>query len=185
MKSKSDSDKSWIVIIIFISVLISMIFSFISEVTLAGAGYIVSFVILVLFIVLGIVFDIIGVAATSAVEAPFHSMASHGERGAAEAIRLIRNADKVSSICNDVIGDICGVMSGATSAVIVAKLALGFGIRTLPLQILISGLVAGFIVGGKAVGKTAALKNNVRILLAVGKVINTAGRIFGKKRGKG
>ena len=185
MRSKSDSYGRWVLLIVVISVVVSMACSVISEVALAGAGYTVAFIILALFIVIGIVFDIVGVAATSAVETPFHSMASHGETGAAEAISLIRNAEKVSSICNDVIGDICGVMSGATSAIIVANIASDFGIQSFFMQVLISGIVAGIIIGGKAVGKAASIKNNVRIVLTTGKIIHRVNRIFKRKRGKG
>ncbi len=43
-------------------------------------------VIVVVFIGLGIVFDIIGVAVTAADAKPFHSMAAHREKGAKEAL---------------------------------------------------------------------------------------------------
>ena len=36
----------------------------------------------------------------------------------------IRNAGRVSSFCNDVIGDICGVISGSAAAVISARVLL-------------------------------------------------------------
>ena len=63
-----------------------------------------AFVVLACFILLGIVFDIIGVAVTAADERPFHSMAAHRTPGAREALGLIRKANKVSSFCNDVVG---------------------------------------------------------------------------------
>ncbi len=50
------------------------------------------------FILIGIVFDIIGVSVTVAEERPFHSMAAHGEKSASCAMQLIRNAEKVSSV---------------------------------------------------------------------------------------
>ena len=83
-----------------------------SEGALDGAGLPVAFGVLVCFIGLGIVFDIIGVAVTAADERPFHSMAAHKTPGAREALGLIRRANKVSSFCNDVVGDICGIISG-------------------------------------------------------------------------
>ena len=39
---------------------------------------------------------------------------------------LIRNAGKVSSFCNDVIGDISGVISGTASALIVFNITKEF-----------------------------------------------------------
>ena len=80
----------------------------------ALSGLLLALLILALFIGLGILFDIIGVAVTAADPRPFHSMAAHKEKGAKEALKLLRNADRVSSVCNDVVGDICGIVSGAT-----------------------------------------------------------------------
>ena len=52
--------------------------------------------VLAVFIGLGIVFDMIGVAVTAADPRPFHSMAAHKEKGAKEALVLLRNARQVS-----------------------------------------------------------------------------------------
>lgn len=179
MKPKSGG--KWVLTIIFMSIVISMVFSILSESVLSGAGYAVAFSVLAVFIIVGTLFDILGVAVTSASEAPFHSIASHGERGAAEAITLLRNAEKVSSVCNDVVGDICGIMSGATSAVIVANLAFDFGMQGMYLQVLVSGLVAGLTIGGKAVGKGIAIANSTSIVLFVGKAISWIFGIFRRK----
>ena len=175
---KSKTDVSWVIKIIITSIVISMAFSLISEAALSGAGYIVAVIVLAVFVVIGVVFDIIGVAVTSAQEAPFHSMASHREKGASEAIKLLRNAEKVSSICNDVVGDICGIMSGATAAVIVANIASDLGYGGMVFQILLSGLVAGLTIGGKAVGKTIAMNNNTEIVLFCGKIAAGVKRLF-------
>jgi hypothetical protein len=82
---------------------------------------------LLFFIILvGIVFDIVGIAATAAQEAPFHARASRRLLGAKKSIWIVRNADKVASFCNDVVGDICGTVSGAVGASIVFSLAKYF-----------------------------------------------------------
>ena len=78
-----------------------------SGAVLEDAGYVSATLILLLFILLGIMFDIIGVAVTAANPKPFNSMAAHRVKGAKEALYLIRNAEKVASFCNDVVGDIC------------------------------------------------------------------------------
>ena len=100
---------------------------------------------------------------------------------AAEAIRLIRNAEKVASICNDVVGDISGIISGATSALIVTKLVSDFSLPNLIMQLIISGLVTGATVGGKAAGKALAINNSTKIVLDAGKLISFFKRLFGKK----
>jgi len=171
-KSKVKTDYKWVIRIILVSVAASMGFTFASTEILGRAGNVVAFLVLVIFIIIGIVFDIIGIAATAAQEAPFHSMATHRERGATEALRLIKNAGKVSSFCNDVVGDVSGIVSGATAALITAKLVQGIATTSILPQLLISGAVAGLTIGGKAAGKAVALNNSTRIVLRVGKLIN-------------
>lgn len=179
MKTKTNS--RWFVKIILISMCVSMAFTFASSEILGSAGYVMAFLVLAVFILLGISFDIIGVAVTAASTAPFHSMAAHKERGAVEALRLIRNAEKVSSVCNDVVGDIAGIISGTTSALIVAKLMTDLSTQNILIQLGVSALVTGATVGGKAVGKTVAMSNSTRIVLGVGKLIYYKDRLFQKK----
>ena len=179
MKTKTNS--RWLIKIIIASIFISMIFTFASTKILGSAGYIVAFLVLAVFIVLGIVFDIIGVAVTAASIAPFHSMAAHKESGAVEAIRLIRNAEKVSSICNDVVGDISGIISGSTSALIVARVMIDLSTQNILIQLGITALVTGVTVGGKAAGKTFAINNSTKVVLDVGKLIHLKNKVFEKK----
>jgi len=132
----------------------------------------VAFLILLAIVLIGIVFDTIGVAVTSADEKPFHSMAARKVPGAQEAIRLLRNAERVSSICNDVVGDICGVVSGSASATIAAQVLKQFDFTWPQLvSLLMSALVAGLTVGGKAIGKTFAINSCTVIVQSVGRVI--------------
>ena len=153
------------------TVIISVVFTLVSAEALDGAGYFTAIGALLLFIAIGIVFDIVGMAVTSASEAPFHSMASHRERGAKEALRLIKNADKVASVCNDVVGDIAGIVSGTTSAVIVTNLVKDLHAGNLVLQLAFSGTVAGLTIGGKALGKVTARRQSTKIVLLVGKIV--------------
>ena len=118
-KGKGEGRFRWAIQVFFLSVVLSAVLSLASEEALDGAGMALAFVVLACFILLGIVFDIIGVAVTAADERPFHSMAAHKTPGAREALGLIRKASKVSSFCNDVVGDICGIISGSTAAIIV------------------------------------------------------------------
>ena len=120
----------------------------------------------------GIIFDIIGVAVTSADEKPFHSMAARKIPGAKESIKLLRNAERVSSICNDVVGDICGVVSGSASATIAVQVMQHFTFsakQMIPLAM--SAMVAGLTVGGKAIGKTFAVHSCTSIVYGVGKLL--------------
>jgi CBS domain containing-hemolysin-like protein len=181
---KTKTNKRWFIKIILISMFVSMAFTFASSEILGSAGYVMAFLVLAVFIFLGIVFDTIGVAVTAASAAPFHSMAAKKEPGAAEGLRLIRNAEKVSSICNDVFGDISGIISGTTSSLIVARLMKDFSTQNILLQLSVSAVVTGLMIGGKAVGKTLAINNSTRIVLDVGKLIhlkNNALSLISKK----
>ena len=169
---KKKTNFRWLIKIVLISVAATMVFTLASTEVLGRAGYFVAFAVLAVFIIIGIAFDIIGVAVTAAAEAPFHSMAVHRERGAVESLRLIRNADKVSSFCNDVVGDVSGIVSGSTAALIAARLMQGLGTENLMVPLLISGAVTGLTIGGKAVGKTLAINNSTMIAHKTGRLLN-------------
>ena len=126
---KEHNHYRWALTAFVMAVALSGLLSLSSEAILENADLLLALLILALFIGLGILFDIIGVAVTAADPRPFHSMAAHKEKGAKEALKLLRNADRVSSVCNDVVGDICGIVSGATGAVIVARLQKGLNLR--------------------------------------------------------
>ena len=171
-EKKEKSYARWVLTIFLVTILISGFISLISEEIMAASGMAVAFVILLAIIMVGIVFDIIGVAVTSADEKPFHSMAARKVPGAREAINLLRNAERVSSICNDVVGDICGVVSGAASATIAAQILHNFTFSwPRVVGLVMSALVAGFTVGGKAIGKTFAINSSTAIVHGVGKII--------------
>jgi CBS domain containing-hemolysin-like protein len=154
------------------AVALSAVLSLASESMLDGAGVVIAVLILAAFIGLGIVFDIIGVATTAADPKPFHSMAAHKEKGAKEALYLLRNANKVSSVCNDVVGDICGIVSGATGAVIVTQLQQAFNTRTVLISVGVTALISGLTIGGKALSKTFAMKQSKRVVYLVGRVMH-------------
>ena len=153
------------------SIALATVFTLLSTAALETAGYVLAFGVLFIFILIGIVFDMIGVAVMSADETPFHSMASRGGPGAKEAIRLIKNADRVSNICNDVVGDITGIISGTTMAVIAARLVWDFHLPGLAVNLAISAVVIGLTIGGKALGKGSAIRGSNRIVYITAKFI--------------
>ena len=178
----------WVVTIFLVTIVISGVISLVADEIMSRSGMITAFAILLVIILIGILFDIIGVAVTSADETPFHSMAARKVPGAQESIRLLRNASKVGSICNDVIGDVCGVVSGSASAtiaaLIISKVDIGWP-RIVTLAM--SALVAGATVGGKALGKSFAMNSATVIVHSVGRIIFALHHIpelFGKKKNK-
>lgn len=171
-KEEKKKTRHWVTTIFFVTILVSACISFLSDLVMENSNMAVAFVILLLIIVIGIVFDIVGMAVASADEKPFHSMAAKKVPGAQESIRLLRNAERVSSICCDVVGDICGVVSGAASATIalqvIAKLQFGWPDA---ITLAMSSLVAALTVGGKAVGKGLAVNSSTSIVYLTGQLI--------------
>lgn len=161
----------WIPKIFIMSIAISAVFSLVSSNVLNGAGYVIAFLLLAVFIMVGILFDVVGVSVTAAEERPFHSMAAHGEKSAVRALKMIRNAEKVGSVCNDVVGDISGIVSGSTAAIIVTKLSSDFGVDTMLLSLVISALVSGLTIGGKAIGKRIAINNSTQVVHLVARIL--------------
>ena len=170
---KTGPDWGWILFIFVITMVISAAMSFISSRLLGNAGMAVSFLILICIVAIGIVFDIIGVAVTACPEAPFHAMASRKVAEAPDALKLLRNANRVSSFCNDVIGDICGVISGSAAATIAARvLAMHPGMREIVLTLAMSALAAGLTVGGKACGKSFAIDSSTSVVRTAAMVLH-------------
>ena len=162
-RKKKNSHIRWIVTVFFVAVVISSTISFFSSTVLEGAGLVEAFLVLLLIVALGIVFDIIGVAVMSAEEKPFHAIA-------AEALHLLRNAEKVSSFCNDVVGDICGVVSGSASAVVAVRALTMLNSETVA-QLIMSALVSGVTIAGKACGKNIATGKATQIVHTTSKLI--------------
>jgi len=87
-----------------------------------------------------------------------------------KAVWLISNAEKVGSFCSDLIGDICGVMSGATGTTIAARLFddVASGVW---LTLIMTSLISASMVGCKAIGKLIAVKYSEKIVMYTAKVM--------------
>ncbi|MBE6917545.1 MAG: hypothetical protein E7470_06595 [Ruminococcaceae bacterium] len=172
IKKERNKTIRWVVTIFLVTIFVSGAITLISDEIMIRSGLVTSFIILLLIVLIGIIFDIIGVAVTSADESPFHSMAARKVPGAKEALQLLRKAERASSICNDVIGDICGVISGTAAATISAQLLVRFEFSwPAMVSLLMSALVSGLTVGGKAIGKTFAVNSSTTIVHFVGRTI--------------
>ena len=175
----------WIITIFLATMVISGTISFLSDILMEASSMAVAFVILLVIILIGIIFDIIGMAVASADEKPFHAMAARKVPGAKASIRMLRNAERVSSICNDVVGDICGVVSGSASATIAAQILRNFEF-SMPqiVGLLMSALCAGLTVGGKAIGKSFAVNSSTKIVHSVGRIIFALQNLTGGSKRK-
>lgn len=169
---KERVDIKWVIKIIIITFVISYSLSFISQMTIPKLSIFGGIVVTLIFIFIGILFDIVGVAVTSADEKVFHSMNSRRVFGAKVAVKFKKNADKVASFCNDVIGDICGIVSGAASSTIAVGIAEKFGYDLLFVSLTVAAIAASLTIGGKAVGKSFAMNKSDIILYEFAKLVS-------------
>lgn len=171
-KYKNKADIKWIITIIIISFSISIAFSFISETLFPKVALILEIIFLLVFIGIGIIFDMIGVSVTSSSLEPFNSMAARKVKGSKIAVKFKKNADKVSSFCCDVIGDVCGVVSGSASVIIATSLASKLNLNQFIVVLIVTACVSALTIGGKAIGKSYAINKSNIILYRVAKFVS-------------
>lgn len=167
----------WSLGIAVITLVLAALFSIVSTLLLSGLTWAVGMLVVLAIIFVGVIFDIVGVAATAADESPYHAMAAKKIAGAKEAILIVRNADRVANFCNDVIGDISGIVSGTAAAAVVVELGFVLGAHDdTPLQqaisVVFTSVVAALTVGGKAFGKTFAIRYSNDIIFWVGRIFH-------------
>ena len=169
---KEQVNWKWIIKVVCITFIISFLLSIFANNLIPNLSLFFGIVITLLFIIIGILFDIIGVAVTTAEESVFHSMNSRKVKGANIAVKFKKNADKVSSFCCDVIGDICGVISGAAGTAITAILVLKFHTNLVITGLIVTATISSLTIGGKAIGKSFAINKSDIILYEFAKFVN-------------
>ncbi len=166
---KTKGARAYIAKVIIGTFFVAALLSVSSNLLLQGGGPpFWSILLLLVVIFVGVLFDIIGVAVTAAGEAPFHAKATRRIAGAKQALALLRKADRVANICNDVVGDICGTVSGGLGTAIAIVF---FGSGNVWGGVVITGLVSAFTVGGKAMGKSFAIKKSNEIVWQVARIL--------------
>lgn len=161
----------WIVKAFLLTFFITLIVSGISNFISNNCSFYILIVITILIIIIGIIFDIIGTSVLTANEANFHAMASSKIKGSKEGIKLIKNSSNIANFCNDVIGDICGIVSGSMGAMIAIYISNTFKLDVTISALLISSIISSITVGGKAMGKRYATINSDKIITIVGKLL--------------
>ena len=163
---------NWIYKVFLMTFFLSLIFSLATNSITSNANIFLMILITIIVIAIGIVFDMIGTAALTCSEVPFHAKSSRKIKGAKESLSLLKNSVKVSSICNDVIGDICGIISGGMGAMVSISLAKIFNGNIILSSLIVSSIISSITVGGKAICKNIAIKNCENIVFIVGKIKN-------------
>ena len=162
----------WVLLIVGIAFLLSFLLSAIANLLIPNLSLIFGITLILLFIFLNILLDTIGVAVTVADEAVFHSMNSRRVKGASLAVRFKKNADRVSTFCCDVVGDVCGVISGSAGTAITAILVNDFHTNLLFTGLFVTAIISSLTIGGKAIGKSIAINKSDIILYEFAKVLS-------------
>ena len=162
----------WIIEITLIAFIITIIFSLGSQELLKDVHIITGIIIILIFIFIGVIFDIIGVAVQSSEVTPFHAMASKKVKNAKTAKKMLKNSAQVSSFCNDVIGDICNIISGSAGVVVSNAIANKFIFDITLTTLITTSIIAALTIGGKAIGKNIAVNKSEYIVTKVTKVMN-------------
>lgn len=172
--SKKDKTKQgkqrWVITVVCLSFALSVVMSLLTRVFTESAGLFVALVALIVLVLVGIITDMIGTAVTSAEDQPFIAMASKRITGAKQALRLIRKAERVSSVLNDVVGDIVGIVSGSAGSVIALSLVT-LGVPGALASVLMTAFISAFMIGGKAYAKGIAIEKSSKIVLMVGRIM--------------
>ena len=71
----------------------------------------------------------------------------------------------------DIIGDICGIISGSLGLVIVIKMDTHWQLPNSWIDLLVLSFIASVTVGGKSFLKSYGIKNANEIILFVGKIL--------------
>lgn len=164
----------WALKIFILATSLSLFFGLMSELLIGNAGFLVSIFVIIVFVFISVLTDIMGVAVTACSKEYVLNLVRKNQKGAKEALVLINNADKVSSLCADVLGDVCGILSGAAGASIVTKIVsslnnVGFAII---ISSLITAIIAGLTIFGKALGKRFAITKSNDIVIGLGRVLS-------------
>lgn len=179
--NKSTVSGSYVLFVGLSSFALAVAFFWLSQVLSAKLeSLVLSFVFLILIILIGIAADIIGTSVAAATESPFHAKAAKRVPGAQEGVYLIRNADRVANIANDVIGDIAGTVSGALGIALVLQIiALWKTADQFILNMLVTAMIAALTVGGKAAGKKIAISRSNDVIFMVGRLMAGWEKVFG------
>ncbi len=165
-------DVKWVFSVTFWAFLISILFSSLTETVVSNINAIIGIIIVLAIILIGVIFDMVGVAVTAADLKPFNSMAAKKIRGSKTAIFLINNAEKVSAFCNDVIGDVCGIISGSIGILISLVIAKEFSFNESVVTLILTAVLAALTIGGKAMGKSYAINKSDVIVFKFAKIVS-------------
>lgn len=169
----------WTLQVTIFTFFLAVVVGLLSQIATKSSDIFVQIFILTFLILVSIIFDSIGVSATSSnLEVAMRYTTCPRVQRIAQ--KLIINSEKVNNICNDVVGDMCGILSGGCCVNISIKLSQT-GLNGLVATIVVSSIVTALTVGGKATVKGISVASSEQIVVMVAKLLS---RIAPKKKDK-
>lgn len=170
----------WAFKVFILSISLSIIFSLVSQSLLPSLSPFFSIFVIVFFVFVSVIFDMVAVAFTSINKEQLDKFKN--ENGYVMAVKLCERADKVASFGGDVVGDICGILSGAGGVSLVVNMNIQDTNLNLLVTCLVSSLIAGITIFCKAIMKTYALQNCELIAIVTGAYLEAS--FFNRMRKK-
>ncbi len=182
VKEKNEKKKKkrniWPIKALIISFVLSFAVNAGSELVLEDSQWWLASLLTLVILAIGVLFDVIGTATTSCDVEPFLAMASRKVKGAKTAVKLAKNRDVVSSVCCDIVGDVCGIVSGVCAATIVVQVVqfVEGQVWNFLLSVLIYAVISTATITLKAACKKLAVNNAVGIVFGVAKILSVFSR---------
>ena len=170
-KPKVRNQQRWVATITFWTFVLSLLMSLGSQAIFFSINSIILALIVLLFIIfIGIIFDMIGIAAAAAEEAPLgQSRQKHPEPG---KLYILCAMPTVSPIFVMMSLAICRCRQWDTGSIISDKPGdKRFFRDNTVISIVVTGLISALTVGGKALGKTYAIEKSTEIVLGFAYVL--------------
>jgi len=187
----------WWLKVFFLTLALSAAFGLVTETILSQtadssstgarvARIIIASALLLIFIVINVVCDVLGTAATTCEVEPFQSMAARKMKGAKTALRILKHAEKFDNIVNDVIADICAIICGAMGVTLALEIVRPYNwdaesIYRILIFVGVSALIAALIVSVKAYLKKLSRIHSHKVVMFIARVASPFMR--GDKRG--
>ncbi len=166
------SNLRWATKTFVLSIFLSIFFSVISQSMFPSLPPFISIFVIFFFIIVSVIFDMIAVSVTSMDIKKLDGF--KGKKGYETAIKLCQNTEKISSFCGDVVGDICGILSGAGGVSLVVSLNIYDANLYFIITCLVSSLIAGLTIFGKAIMKTYSVEHCEQVVIKTCQILETS-----------
>ena len=160
---------AWGLEVLLLSFALTVLFCFLTVISVKNSPAYICVIVLIVLLIVNISCDVLANAIISCNPEAFHAMAAKKIKGAKRSVFFCRNATKLSSIFADVIGDICGIVSGAAGTALIVHFAMTGSVYEIVVSIGVSAVIGALTVGGKAIFKHFAIKYNKRIVFGFAK----------------